>query len=443
MFESLEQRTLMTTFAAVDHAAITNSSPLVVNHVPTTDTTVTSANDGHVNACTATSNQSAMHPESSYGFSFSATATSSTQVLLSWHSASGANGYYIDIWQNGAWKQIGNMNAATTAVNVTGLSANTTYYFDVGAYNNSGVTWANYLSVTTQPVPKGTIDHPKAGATYTQVNGSLFGSSGPVFTDIHQGNEGDCWLMASLAEVAARKPSDITKMFTYSGTTVENGTTVSLYKVRFYDNSGVARYVTVDTELPGGGTYYDHVNGGVLWAALAEKAYVEANGMGYVTSGSTYNDSYDALDGGSPSWALHAITGLSSNDFAVNPSNLVAAWNSGKLIVLDSSTNANDNLIVGGSHGTHAYAFVGYNSSSSNPFELYNPWGASSTVNGTVSFYGKSVYGGACYVSSSMITNDFAGQEICGQLIVSAGQSDDIVPTLTSTENERSIRRAS
>ena len=63
--------------------------------------------------------------------------------------------------------------------------------------------------------------------------------------------------MASLAEVAARDPADIRNMFTAAGTTVENGATVGLYKVRFFNSAGVAEYVTVDTELPSGGAYYD------------------------------------------------------------------------------------------------------------------------------------------------------------------------------------------
>ena len=39
-------------------------------------------------------------------------------------------------------------------------------------------------------------------------------------------------------------------MFTYDGTTVVNGATVGLYSVRFFNTSGSAVYVQVDTELP-------------------------------------------------------------------------------------------------------------------------------------------------------------------------------------------------
>ncbi len=208
------------------------------------------------------------------------------------------------------------------------------------------------------------------------MNGSLFGSNGPQFTDVRQGQEGDCWLLASLAEVAARNSSYIRNMFSYVGTEMENGVSVGLYSVRFFDTSNVSRYVTVDTELPQGGGYYDQVFNGSLWVALAEKAYAQANAKGYVTTFHAGVDSYDALGntGGIPSWALHTITGLSASNFAFSPSNIATAWNQGKFIVLGTG-NPTSSYIVGG----HAYAVVGYNASSSMPFEEFNPWGAGST----------------------------------------------------------------
>ena len=133
----------------------------------------------------------------------------------------------------------------------------------------------------------------------------------------------------------------------------------------------------------------------MLWVALAEKAYAEANGAGYVTTSSEGSNSYAALNGGWPSWALQAITGNSASNVTINATNIAAAWNAGQLVVLCSSPNAGDNLIVGDSQGTHAYAMVNYSASSSNPFELYNPWGASSAVEGTIAYNGHQVYGGA------------------------------------------------
>ena len=78
-----------------------------------------------------------------------ATAVSGTQVNLSWNSVSGASGYLVDVWLNGSWMQLGSVGSGATGCSVTGLSPGTTYYFDVGAYNAAGTSWANYRSVTT------------------------------------------------------------------------------------------------------------------------------------------------------------------------------------------------------------------------------------------------------------------------------------------------------
>jgi hypothetical protein len=222
--------------------------------------------------------------------------------------------------------------------------------------------------------PTAAVDYSPAPA-----NTPLFNSGGPSYLDVRQGAVGDCWLEASLAEVAARDPQDIRNMFTYDGTTVDNGATVGLYTVRFFNTNGVAVYVQVDTELPDGGEYYDHVANDLgtqaLWVALAEKAYAEANSLGYVTTGHEGQDSYGALNNGDPAWALQAITGKSASDYSINPTNIAAAWNAGNLIVLWTG-NPPSSYIV----GSHCYAVVGYNASSSQPFELFNPWGTDSST---------------------------------------------------------------
>ena len=301
--------------------------------------------------------------------SLTATAVSASQINLTWTTASGATGYLVDEWVNGQWKQIGSVANGITSDAVTGLSAGTTYYFEVAATNSAGTTWANLQSATTTAAVN--VNEPAAATAYSPVSGTLFSSNGPSYLDVQQGYVGDCWLLASLAEVAARDPQDIRSMFTADGTTVENGSTVNLYTVRFFNSAGVAEYVTVDTELPSGGNYYDQPANGVLWVALAEKAYAEANGAGFVTTSSEGSDSYNALNCGCPSWALEAITGKSSSDFSIDPSNIAAAWGAGQLIVLGSNGAPANSEIV----GDHAYAVVGYTASSSNPFQVYNPWG--------------------------------------------------------------------
>jgi hypothetical protein len=274
---------------------------------------------------------------------------------------------------------------ATTpaSVSVTGnqltITPSSTYAgtFQVAATVSDGALTATrtFLVTLAGTVPIGPIDHPAAAVAYSPVQGTLFGANGPSYLDVNQGAEGDCWLLSSLAETAARAPADITSMFTYDGTTVENGATVGVYSVRFYNSSGMANYVTVDTELPQSGYYYDHPANGVLWVALAEKAYAQANGAGIVTSSNVHVDSYNALDGGMPTWALQAITGKPSSAYNINPTNLASAWNAGQLIVLSTPNAPASPYIV----GDHAYAVVGYNPANSQPFTVFNPWGTDYT----------------------------------------------------------------
>ncbi len=81
--------------------------------------------------------------------SFTARAVSATQINLAWTPVAGATGYLVNQWINGAWKQICSLGSGSTGYAVTGLSPNTTYYFEVGAPNAAGTTWASYQSATT------------------------------------------------------------------------------------------------------------------------------------------------------------------------------------------------------------------------------------------------------------------------------------------------------
>jgi hypothetical protein len=263
------------------------------------------------------------------------------------------------------------------------------------------------------------LNNPTALDAYSPVGGSLFGAGGPSYRDVEQGAVGDCWLLASLAEAAARAPSDIENMFTYIGTAMENGALVGLYTVRFFNSDGTAKYVTVDTELPAGGTYYDHVTNALgtqaLWVALAEKAYAVANGFGCVTSSDPGSDSYAALNGGWPSWALQAITGRPAGDYSINSTNLVSDWNSGDLIVLTTDTPPSSYIVAG-----HCYALVDYNAASSLPFELFNPWGTtnsppSGSAPGTIPLgsapNAPNVYG-LFWADTAFLSQNFTGQSL-------------------------------
>jgi hypothetical protein len=268
------------------------------------------------------------------------------------------------------------------------------------------------------------MNHPGAATGYSNANGNLFSSGRPSFLDVRQGGVGDCWLMASLAEVADRQPGVIQNMFTYDGTVVENGAVAGIYTVRLYHN-GSPVYVTVDTELPAGGNYYAHPNGDV-WVALAEKAYAEANAQGWVSTSHRNIDSYAALDSGDPAWALSAITGQTARDYTINPTNIASAWRQGELIVLCTSNPSSPYIVP-----SHCYAVVGYNASSSMPFEIYNPWGTNSSGWAPGGYHGHAVYG-LFYANAGFVSHNFAWQSFAAAQPGGAGVTSQSL-TVTNT----------
>jgi hypothetical protein len=224
-------------------------------------------------------------------------------------------------------------------------------------------------------------DHPDASysgltVTYMAASGTLFGANGPQYTDVHQGAVGDCYFVATLGEIALRGPSAIRNMFIVNG----DGT----YTVRFLQN-GVAHYVTVDSQLPTyyggwflyanmGGSYNDASN--VLWVALAEKAYVQMNEVGWLRPASWGGglNAYSGIEGGYFGDVVHQVENRGCTDYYVNgaadATTLNNAWTSGKQVGFASKSTPTSSLIV----GDHQYVVVGYNNLT-HIVTLFNPWG--------------------------------------------------------------------
>jgi hypothetical protein len=310
---------------------------------------------------------------------------------------------------NSTWTDWISLGGQATSISAICDSSGTTGVFAIGADDNQDVWyqvqspygWSGWMPLYGNGVTSisaacdtggnlGVFDTAgqqvscRERAAYVPVYGSLFGPGGPSYKDVQQGAIGDCWLLAGLAEVAARAPSDITSMFSYAGASLVNGCLVYNYTVRLYDTSGVARYFTVDTELPAGGFLYDQPVGGVLWVALAEKAYAEANGYGYVISGHRGFNYYDALNGGGGASALQAITGnsASGNPFG-SATDITTAWQNGQLITL-ATPSSKTPLSVNGLNvaENHVYAVVGYYAPLQ-LFTLFNPWGVNGNYDQT------------------------------------------------------------
>ncbi|HYV37629.1 MAG TPA: hypothetical protein VE988_18130 [Gemmataceae bacterium] len=124
------------------------------------------------------------------------------------------------------------------------------------------------------------LKHPDAGSNaYFQVNKPLWNSS-PSPKDVYQTIYPKTnWLLTGLEEVVSRNRADITSMF------IDNGD--GTWTVRFYrmNDVKVPMWVTVDRSLPTGNgeEFGDTSHSGVLWVALAVKAYAQANGYGAST----------------------------------------------------------------------------------------------------------------------------------------------------------------
>ena len=228
--------------------------------------------------------------------------------------------------------------------------------------------------------------------SYSANTSALYSASGPSMNDINQGYLGDCYLLASLAELAQQNSAAITSMITDNG----NNT----YGVRFYVN-GTPQYVTVSNLLANGGHAFNSAP--VLWASLVEQGYAQLQASGALTGNRYSGNSFSSIgNGGVPGYALAEITGASQiTEFAGSGSSwtkytfhngmayqggtagnstasvlatISAALAAHSDVILSSFTNATDasgrtTLVAG-----HAMSIYGVNASTG-MLQIRNPWG--------------------------------------------------------------------
>jgi len=253
-----------------------------------------------------------------------------------------------------------------------------------------------WLTGSDDPSSKYTLSGKTYSYSYsTPSNVSVFSSSGPAASDINQGMLGDCYLLASLAEVATQDKSAIQSMFQNNN----NGS----YGIRFYVN-GQQEWVTVDSSLLAGGKLLNS-GGSYDWASLVEKAYAQLqtgqNVTGNTAAGST--NSYTSMGNGGyvekalleitgcsqitdycglgSSWSSYTLnnqmyyTGYSSGNTSTTVQNsLISALKAGDDVVLVSYTNAYDSAHRQTLVASHAMSITGYDTATG-LFQIRNPWG--------------------------------------------------------------------
>jgi hypothetical protein len=241
------------------------------------------------------------------------------------------------------------------------------------------------------------MDHPLAASNsvYATASGTLFGNT-VSYTDVMQGEVGDCYFLSALGSVALQNSQAIRQMF------IDNGD--GTFTVRFFHN-GVADYVTVDSKLPSRGGAFIYANmgnsisdtGNILWVALAEKAYAEENEEGWFGQPVSAN-SYDSISGGFPDKATNEVSGVTMSwDWidSLSFSTIKTTFDSGAYIEFGTKSSTAANVVPG-----HAYVMIGYDAQAQT-VTLYNPWGPDG------GFYGGSFKPGQITVTMTQLKASF------------------------------------
>lgn len=222
-----------------------------------------------------------------------------------------------------------------------------------------------------QPDPK---TNDVKDATYKPVDGPLFGPDGPdIKHDLNQGDDGDCWFLASLAAVTQKDPNFPQQHIKQN----PNGTyTVTFYRSPVFPQTEPQPVeVTVDNNFPvdkDGHLVYAHNPDGVMWIAVYEKAYAQ------------YAGGYGKIEGGYGDEGMHDLTGAPTqrkSPLFVPLAVLDQQLKSGHAATVGTKGDVDlkhDHLISG-----HEYTVERVDMNAHPPtITVLNPWGSNSTENG-------------------------------------------------------------
>jgi Ca2+-binding RTX toxin-like protein len=215
------------------------------------------------------------------------------------------------------------------------------------------------------------IADPSDGTYYKNFSDNwLFSGYGPSQNDVDQQNLGDCWLMATCAEMGWMSPQQAQRIVADFG----DGT----YGVKLGNS-----FYRVDGDLPTWNDYStDQQFAGLgqqnsLWVAVVEKAYADFR---------TGANTYASLNGGDPADAMRAfgLTGVDESYYAASsadsgPANSVYShWDAWQDTVICTGAVSDGSKLVG-DHCYSVYAVARDGSGNVTSIVVRNPWGDDDT----------------------------------------------------------------
>jgi Calpain family cysteine protease len=199
------------------------------------------------------------------------------------------------------------------------------------------------------------------------------------FSDVAQGQLGDCWLMCSIAAIAEFEPL-VRDLVVMKDCNPDTGT----YVVRLCKDGAWKRLVVDDWFpcSPGEGPIYSQCCGDEIWAMLLEKAFAKCNG------------SYAAIRSGFPHEAMIDLTGSPFKEFTLSDPvvegmigdgslwSCLVSYDSLNYIMtlttagVDHATEGGGDREGGGLVPGHAYTLIGVKESGDLKLcKIRNPWG--------------------------------------------------------------------
>jgi len=178
-----------------------------------------------------------------------ATGVSSSSIKVTWTDSS-ANETGFTVWRwDSQWVKIGTVSANTTSYTDTGLKAGTSYFYQVGAYNSAGTTYAaSYVNGTTTA----SVASAPVAPTNLKATGVSSSSIKVTWTDSSANETGfTVWRWDNSQWVKIGTVSANTTSYTDTG--LKAGTTY-FYYVAAYNSAGTtyaASYVSGTTSSGG------------------------------------------------------------------------------------------------------------------------------------------------------------------------------------------------